>query len=61
MTVATPCVHRWRIDEPNGPLSNGVCSLCGAERQFANAEELLDVRAIQSRRAKDPRRKKAVA
>jgi hypothetical protein len=28
--------HRWRIEEPNGPLSEGVCKICGATRQFKN-------------------------
>lgn len=28
--------HRWRIDEPNGPVSLGVCKVCGAEKQFKN-------------------------
>lgn len=33
------CVHRYRLDEPNGPLSLGVCRHCGAERYYKNAEE----------------------
>ena len=28
--------HRWRIDEPNGQFSTGVCRLCGAEKLFRN-------------------------
>jgi hypothetical protein len=28
--------HRWRIDEPSGPQSTGVCKVCGAEKQFRN-------------------------
>lgn len=28
--------HRWRIDEPNGPTSRGVCKVCGAEKEFKN-------------------------
>ncbi|GMV86965.1 MAG: hypothetical protein AMXMBFR80_28180 [Dehalococcoidia bacterium] len=28
--------HRWRIEEPNGPVSRGVCRVCGAEKQFKN-------------------------
>lgn len=28
------CRHRWRIAPPNGPISAGVCRLCGAERDF---------------------------
>jgi hypothetical protein len=28
--------HRWRIEEPNGPVSRGVCKVCGTEKQFKN-------------------------
>ena len=28
--------HRWRIDEPNGPTSAGVCKVCGKEKEFKN-------------------------
>lgn len=28
--------HRWRIDEPNGPTSGGVCSVCGITKEFKN-------------------------
>jgi hypothetical protein len=28
--------HRWRIEEPNGPISRGVCKVCGVEKQFKN-------------------------
>jgi hypothetical protein len=28
--------HRWRIDEPSGHMSRGVCRICGAEREFKN-------------------------
>lgn len=28
--------HRWRIDEPNGPVSTGVCKVCGVTKQFKN-------------------------
>jgi hypothetical protein len=34
--VASDHLHRWRIDEPNGPISRGVCKVCGAEKQFKN-------------------------
>ncbi len=33
----TAHTHRWRLDEPAGPTSLGVCA-CGIERQFANSE-----------------------
>jgi hypothetical protein len=28
--------HRWRIDEPQGEVSHGLCRLCGAQREFRN-------------------------
>ena len=28
--------HRWRIDEPSGPMSRGVCKVCGVEKEFKN-------------------------
>ena len=30
-----PHAHRWRLDEPSGPVSEGIC-LCGETRQFHN-------------------------
>ena len=30
------CHHHWTIEEAEGPVSNGICSLCGARRQFFN-------------------------
>ena len=43
-TVQTPVaqashsdhLHRWRIDEPNGPKSAGVCKICGQTKEFRN-------------------------
>lgn len=35
------CTHHWRIDEPNGPVSEGVCQKCGVVRMFVNSD-LLD-------------------
>ena len=35
--IALPtCTHHWIIDPPNGPISKGVCKLCGEEREFSN-------------------------
>ena len=28
--------HRWRIAEPNGPVSEGLCRECGATREVRN-------------------------
>ena len=30
------CTHYWLIDPPDGPISKGVCKICGAERDFTN-------------------------
>ncbi len=30
------CTHHWLIDLPEGPVSKGVCRLCGEEREFNN-------------------------
>jgi hypothetical protein len=29
-------LHRWRIEEPNGPVSRGVCKTCGTTKEFKN-------------------------
>lgn len=56
MTVAAPCVHRWRIDEPNGPLAQGICSQCGARREFRTAPKDYSLYEIESlRRGKSGR------
>ena len=31
------CSHHWLIDKANGPISNGLCKLCGEERPFLNS------------------------
>ena len=33
------CRHYWMIERPNGPMSNGVCRLCGESRKFQNYVE----------------------
>ena len=30
------CRHHWIIDTPAGPVSRGVCKLCGEAREFRN-------------------------
>ncbi len=37
--AAKSCVHHWRIEEPNGRESQGVCKRCGAVKAFANSTE----------------------
>lgn len=33
---ADTCVHYWVIDPPDGPVSEGICKICGAEKEFKN-------------------------
>lgn len=30
------CEHFWVIETANGPVSSGVCRLCGSRREFFN-------------------------
>lgn len=32
----TEKAHRWKLEDPNGPQSQGVCEHCGAKRLFDN-------------------------
>ncbi|MBI2935719.1 MAG: hypothetical protein HYY31_02760 [Chloroflexi bacterium] len=34
--VDVGCKHYWVIDSPTGPVSKGVCKLCGEKREFKN-------------------------
>ena len=34
--IKEECVHHWVIEPPEGPVSKGVCKICGAEREFDN-------------------------
>jgi hypothetical protein len=33
----TECQHHWIIESPNGPVSMGVCKLCGVRSEFKNS------------------------
>jgi len=35
--TTTQCAHHWIIETPDGPISKGVCRLCGEERDFNNS------------------------
>ena len=37
--VHAHCAHYWVIAVPNGPISEGVCQLCGHVREFTNSTE----------------------
>jgi hypothetical protein len=45
--------HHWRIEEVEGPVSQGSCLNCGATREFRNypAEEVLFSQPYGRRRA----------
>lgn len=43
--------HHWRIEEPMGAQSLGVCLLCGATRWFANWDSVWDVLTNNEQRA----------
>jgi hypothetical protein len=34
--------HRWRIEEPDGTISRGICSVCQERREFHNWLPQLD-------------------
>lgn len=36
-TKVQACTHHWVIAPPDGETSTGVCKLCGARKEFANA------------------------
>lgn len=42
--------QRWRIEEPNGPVSSGFCTHCGAEKEFKNWIEDLDILSASENR-----------
>ena len=31
------CTHYWIIEPPIGPVSKGVCKICGSEKDFDNS------------------------
>ena len=35
------CRHHWIIESPTGPLSKGICRLCGGVKEFKNYIETL--------------------
>lgn len=34
--VKEQCHHYWVIESATGPISKGVCKLCGAVKEFSN-------------------------
>lgn len=41
------CAHHWVIESPSGPTSRGLCTLCGAEREFPNYAQFPSGRDIR--------------
>ena len=37
--VVSTCRHHWVIQPADGPVSNGVCQVCGETREFKNYVE----------------------
>ncbi len=35
--VTTACRHYWVIEPADGPMSRGVCQVCGEEKEFLNS------------------------
>ena len=31
------CRHYWHIEEADGPVSRGICRICGEEKEFQNS------------------------
>ncbi|MBM3935198.1 MAG: hypothetical protein FJ319_13025 [SAR202 cluster bacterium] len=55
--VVTACRHRWLIDSPNGPVSQGKCISCGEHGEFRNSMPISgwDREGAKSHRAKQAR------
>jgi hypothetical protein len=50
--VSDICTHYWVIESPMKTTSNGICKLCGCERQFINSFENLRYAAFRERKSK---------
>ncbi len=47
------CIHYWVLEPPFGPISKGVCKICGTEREFKNFERYSIWESDSSRREGD--------
>lgn len=45
----TDCKHYWIVDPPSGPTAQGICKLCGEEKEFPSVSDL-DMRSPNQRR-----------
>jgi hypothetical protein len=52
--VESECRHRWLIESPNGPTSQGKCTVCGEVGEFKNSMPVSgwDRSGSQNRRGK---------
>ena len=49
-TATYTCCHHWIIQPAEGPVSDGVCKLCHATREFKNSLDAWgDDRAVPAR------------
>lgn len=56
--TVSDCTHFWMIDKPNGPTSQGRCTLCGETSEFKNSMpgSGWDRESPQAKRARQLRR-----
>ena len=48
------CHHYWMLERASGPVSIGVCKLCGTEREFLNSlPQIISVRGRHTKRLFD--------
>lgn len=52
------CRHHWMIASPNGPVSEGVCKLCGERSEFRNSMPISgwDRQGAKTQRVRQARR-----
>ncbi|MFQ6027218.1 MAG: hypothetical protein ACE5Q6_06980 [Dehalococcoidia bacterium] len=51
--VSTRCQHHWIIETPTGPISRGICQICGEEREFENSPETGTWAELRDRHRRD--------
>jgi hypothetical protein len=37
--IEPTCRHHWKIETPRGAVSQGICKVCGATKEFRNSVE----------------------
>ncbi|MDA1257592.1 MAG: hypothetical protein O3C10_07090 [Chloroflexi bacterium] len=51
---SSECKHVWLIEPPNGPTSDGSCTVCGDKREFRNSYEYTPSWTARSGKAAPP-------